>query len=87
MDSNSEFRLVVMAGVAQGEVRKQVRTAELKQVMALIFNQIVPEKRQIINQAVEIIQPVPDEYDYKRDFLRLEGEIETLKAKKTDCWN
>lgn len=59
-----------------------VRTAELNQIMALIFNQIAVDKKQIINQVVDIIRSVPDEHDYKRDFLRLEGEIETLKAKK-----
>lgn len=60
----------------------QVRTAELNQVMALIFNQIAADKEQIINQVVDIIRSVPDEHDYKRDFLRLEGEIETLRAKQ-----
>jgi len=60
----------------------QLRTAELNQVMALIFDQIAADKKQIINQVVEIIRSVPNEHDYKRDFLRLEGEVETLKAKK-----
>ncbi len=60
----------------------QVRSAELNRVMALIFNRTAPDKRQIINQVVDIIRSVPDEHDYKRDLHRLEGEIETLKAKK-----
>jgi len=60
----------------------QVRTAELNQVMALIFDRIVVDKKRIIDQVVDIIRAVPDEHDYKRDFLRLEGEIETLKTKK-----
>lgn len=60
----------------------QVRTAELNQVMALIFDRIVVDKKRIIDQVVDIIRAVPNEHDYKRDFLRLEGEIETLKTKK-----
>ena len=60
----------------------QLRTTELDQIMAQIFNQLAKNRQAIVDAVVKVIQAVPDEHDYARDAQRLEAEIEDLSAKK-----
>lgn len=60
----------------------QLRTTELNQIMAQIFDQLVQNKQTIINAVAAIIQSVPNEHDYERDILRIEQEMSGIQAKK-----
>lgn len=60
----------------------QLRTTELDQVMAQIFDQLAQNKQTIIDAVVGIIQSVPADHDYERDILRIEEEMSGLQAKK-----
>ncbi len=60
----------------------QLRTAELDQIMAQIFNHLAQDKQAIVDAVVKVIQAVPDEHDYARDVQRLENERNHLSAKK-----
>ena len=60
----------------------QLRTTELDQIMAQIFNQLAKNKQAIVDAVVKVIQAVPDEHDYARDTQRLEVEMDDLSAKK-----
>ena len=60
----------------------QLRTVELDQIMASIFNRLAENKQAIVDAVVKIIQAVPDEHDYARDVQRLEDEVNDLSAKK-----
>ena len=60
----------------------QLRTTELDQIMAQIFNRLAKNKQAIVDAVVKVIQAVPDEHDYARDTQRLEAEMDDLSAKK-----
>lgn len=60
----------------------QLRTTELDQVMAQIFDQLAENKQAIIDTVAGIIQSVPSDHDYERDILRIEEEMSSLQAKK-----
>ena len=60
----------------------QLRTTELDQIMAQIFNQLVQNKQAIVDAVMKVIQSVPDEHDYARDALRIEEDLSSLHAKK-----
>ncbi len=60
----------------------QLRTAELDQIMAHIFNQLAQNKQAIMEAVVTVLQSVPDEHDYAQDIRRMEGELSSIKAKK-----
>ena len=60
----------------------QLRTAELDQIMANIFNQLAQNKQAIIDAVVTVLQSVPDEHDYAQDIRRIEEELSFLQAKK-----
>lgn len=60
----------------------QLRTAELDQIMANIFNQLVQNKQAIIDAVVAVLQAVPDEHDYAQDIRRIEEDLSALQAKK-----
>ena len=60
----------------------QLRTAELDQIMADIFNQLARNKEAIIDAVVAVLQAVPDEHDYAQDIRRMEGDLSALRAKK-----
>ena len=60
----------------------QVRTAELDQIMAEIFNQLAWNKQAIIDTVVTVFQAVPDEHDYAQDLRRIEEDLSALQAKK-----
>ena len=60
----------------------QLRTTELDQIMAEIFDQLAQNKQAIVDAVVKVIQSVPDEHDYQRDALRLEENLSALHAKK-----
>ena len=60
----------------------QLRSSELDAVMAQIFDQMVQNKKEIIDGVIKIIQSVPDEHNYERDIARLEESLNLLHAKK-----
>ena len=62
----------------------QIRSAELDQIMARIFDQLAQNKQAIVEAVMKVIQSVPDEHDYQRDALRLEEDLAAIHAKK-DC--
>lgn len=60
----------------------QLRTTELDQIMAQIFDQLAQNKQAIVDAVVKVIQAVPDEHDYGRDALRIEEDLSSIYAKK-----
>ena len=60
----------------------QLRTKELDQIMADIFNQLARNKQAIIDAVVTILQSVPDEHDYAQDLRRVEEDLSAIQAKK-----
>lgn len=60
----------------------QVRTAELDQIMAEIFDRLARNKQAIIDAVVAVLQSVPDEHDYAQDIRRIEEDLSSLCAKK-----
>ena len=60
----------------------QMRTAELDQIMARIFDQLAQDKSAIVNAVMKVIQAVPNEHDYRQDIKRVEAEADLIRAKK-----
>ncbi|MBC8570752.1 recombinase family protein [Zongyangia hominis] len=60
----------------------QLRTTELDQIMARIFDQLAQDQQAIVDAVVKVIQSVPDEHDYGRDALRIEEDLSAIRAKK-----
>ena len=58
----------------------QLRTTELDQIMAQIFDGLTQNKQVIVDTVVRVLQSVPDEYDYRRDILRLEEDQSAIHA-------
>ena len=60
----------------------QIRSSELDTIMADIFQQLVKDKKVIIDALVKIIESVPQEHDYGKDLERLEEEMAVIHRKK-----
>lgn len=60
----------------------QLRTTELDQIMADIFNQLAQNKQVIIDTVMTVLQAVPDEHDYAQDIRRIEEDLSAIQAKK-----
>ena len=60
----------------------QLRTTELDQIMASIFNQLIQDRPAIIGALVKVIQSLPDEHDYAQDAQRVQEDIAAIRAKK-----
>ena len=60
----------------------QLRTTELDQIMADIFNQLAQNKQVIVDAVVAVLQSVPDEHDYTQDLRRIEEDLSAIQAKK-----
>ena len=60
----------------------QMRTAELDQIMAQIFDQLAQDKSAIVDAVMKVIQAVPNEHDYRQDAGRIESELSAIYAKK-----
>ncbi len=60
----------------------QLRTTELDQIMARIFDQMTQNKQAIIDAVVTVLQSVPDERDYTQDIRRVEEDLSAIQAKK-----
>ena len=60
----------------------QLRTVELDQIMADIFDQLAQNKQAIIDAVVTVLQAVPDERDYTQDIRRIEEDLSAIQAKK-----
>ena len=59
-----------------------LRTTELNQIMAQIFDQLAQNKQTIIDTVVAVLQSVPDEHSYAQDIRRIEEDLSSLQAKK-----
>ena len=60
----------------------QMRTSELDQIMAQIFEQLAKDKSAIVDAVMKVIQAVPNEHDYRQDAGRIETELSAIYAKK-----
>ena len=60
----------------------QLRTTELDQTMAQIFDQLTQNKQAIIDAVVTVLQSVPDEHDYAQDIRHIEEDLSSIQAKK-----
>ena len=60
----------------------QLRTTELDQIMADIFDQLSQNKKAIIDAVITILRSVPSEHDYTQDIRRIEEDLSSLRAKK-----
>ena len=60
----------------------QLRTAELDQIMAQLFNQLARDKPAIVDTVIKILQSVPSEHDCRQDIRRLETDLSAIHAKK-----
>ena len=60
----------------------QLRTAELDQIMARIFDRLAENKEAIVNAVMKALASVADEQDYGREMTRMEAEMEAIHAKK-----
>lgn len=60
----------------------QLRSSELDEIMARIFDELAQNKQSIVDAVVKLIRSVPDEHDYARDRKKLEQEEEAIRAKK-----
>ena len=60
----------------------QLKTAELDQIMADVFNRLTQNKQAVIDAVVTILQAVPDEYDYAQDLRRIADDLSSIQAKK-----
>ena len=60
----------------------QLRTTELDQIMAQIFEELAQNKQAIVDAVVKVIQSVPEEHDYGRDALRIEEDLSAIHTKK-----
>lgn len=60
----------------------QLRTTELDQIMAQIFDQLTQNKQAIIDAVVTVLRSVPDEHDYAQDIRHIEEDLSSIQAKK-----
>ena len=60
----------------------EVKTAELDQIMACLFEQCVRDKQAIVEAVIKLIQSVPDEHDYRQNAKRVEADLSGIQAKK-----
>ena len=60
----------------------QLRTSELDQIMAQIFDQLAQNKQVIIDAVVTVLQSVPDEHDYTQEIRHIEEDLSAIHAKK-----
>ena len=60
----------------------QIRSTELDQIMAEIFEEMVKDKNAIVDSLVTVLVNVPKEMDYERMITQVQGGIEATKQKK-----
>ena len=65
-----------------GCIAPQVRTSELNQVMASIFEELLLDRQAVIDAVLETIQTVPGGRDYAQDIRRIEEDLSSIAAKK-----
>lgn len=65
-----------------GCIAPQVRTSELNQVMASIFEELLLDRQAVIDAVLETIRAVPDGRDYAQDIRRIEEDLSSIAAKK-----
>lgn len=59
-----------------------IRSTELDQILANIFDQLILSKKAVVDQVIQVIQTVPHTRNYQRDASRIEGEIASIQGKK-----
>lgn len=59
-----------------------IRSTELDQILANIFDQLILSKEAVVDQVIQVIQAVPHTRNYQRDASRIEGEIASIQGKK-----
>lgn len=59
-----------------------IRSTELDQILANIFDQLILSKEAVVDQVIQVIQTVPHTRNYQRDASRIEGEIASIQGKK-----
>ncbi len=59
-----------------------IRSTELDQILASIFDQLILSKEAVVDQVIQVIQAVPHTRNYQRDASRIEGEITSIQGKK-----
>ncbi len=59
-----------------------IRSTELDQILASIFDQLILSKEAVVDQVIQVIQAVPHTRNYPRDASRVEGEIASIQGKK-----
>ena len=59
-----------------------LRSTELDQILASIFDQLILSKEAVVDQVIQVIQAVPHTRNYQRDASRIEGEIASIQGKK-----
>lgn len=59
-----------------------IRSTELDQILASIFDQLILSKEAVVDQVIQVIQAVPHTRNYQRDASRIEGEIASIQGKK-----
>ena len=60
----------------------QICSAELDQIMAEIFGEMVKDKNAIVDSLVTVLASVPKELDYERMIAQVQGSIEGTRQKK-----
>ncbi len=65
-----------------GCIAPQVRTSELNQVMASIFEELLLDRQAVIDAVLETIRAVPGGRDYAQDIRRIEEDLSSIAAKK-----
>ena len=60
----------------------QMRTDELDQIMARIFDELARDKSAMVDAVMKVIQAVPNEHDYRQEAGRMEAELSAICAKK-----
>lgn len=59
-----------------------IRSTELDQILASIFDQLILSKEAVVDQVIQVIQAVPHTRNYQRDASRIKGEITSIQGKK-----
>ena len=58
------------------------RTTELDQIMARLFDLLLPDKGAVAEAVTQLILSVPPERDYGQDTRRMEAELSAIRARK-----
>lgn len=60
----------------------QLRTAELDQIMAQLFDCLIWDKQCIVDAVIKVIRSVPDEHGHAQNIRQAEAALSAIRAKK-----